>query len=533
MQSVLLTLTTFLPLFGAMVMLFLPKEEETNLKWWAFLISAITFVVSLPLLFQFEIQNGGMQFIEYYPWIPSFGVSYHLGIDGISLFLVIMTTAFSPFVILSTFSAIHHRMKEFFILLLVLESGMIGVFVSLDLFLFYVFWEVMLVPMYFLIGIWGGDNRIYASVKFFLYTLIGSLFMLLAIIYLAISSSKGNAAFDFNLLSLMNKPLYDTQIQIWLFLAFAVSFAIKVPLFPFHTWLPDAHVQAPTAGSVVLAAVLLKMGTYGFLRFAIPLFPQATEIFMPALATLAVIGIIYGAMLAFVQHDIKKLVAYSSISHLGVVVLGIASLTTESLTGSVYQMLGHGVTTGALFLLIGMIYERRHTRELSEFGGLAKQLPMYATCFVIIVLGSAGVPGFVGFIGEFLILSGTFLAPSSVQVFEHFSYFSLLSAISVSGVILSAVYLLKLVQKMFFGPLSQEKNQNLLDLSFREKTVLLPFLVLTIIMGLAPSYFTQRIEPSIRHLVNTHQQKLAQGASLEKQERLTVSDITKAKLSMK
>lgn len=430
-----------------------------------------------------------MQFVEQYPWINAIGASYFLGIDGISLFLVLLTTFLSMLAILSSWKAVTQKIKGYYACLLFLETGMIGVFVSLDLLLFYLFWEAMLIPMYFLIGIWGGPRKIYATIKFVLYTMVGSLLMLVAIMYLAYQFKTIAGYYTFNLLSLYQSGL-NPEVQVWLFLAFALAFAIKVPLFPFHTWLPDAHVEAPTAGSVLLAGILLKMGTYGFLRFCLPLFPQAAMQFMPVVIALAVVGIIYGALVAMVQPDIKKLVAYSSVSHLGFVMLGIFVFNLQGITGGILQMVNHGLSTGALFLLVGMIYERRHTRQISEFGGLAKVMPRYYGFFLVIMLSSIGLPGLNGFIGEFTILIGSF------------QFNPWITAIATFGVVLSAGYMLWMFQRIFFGQVTHEENRLLFDLSKREIAILVPIIILVFWIGIYPKPFFNRMEASVVHLIS-------------------------------
>jgi NADH-quinone oxidoreductase subunit M len=481
--SQLLSLLILLPVAGAVLIALTRRESVLLQKVVGLAASLVTFVLSWRLVSLFR-DTAAYQFEERYAWIPAWGISYHVGIDGLSLWLVILTTFLTPLCLLGSWSSIEKRVREFVMFMLLLEAGMIGVFVALDLFLFYVFWEAMLVPMYFLIGIWGHERRIYAAVKFFLYTFAGSVLMLVA--FLVLYQASGLRSFDIP--ALVAAPV-DPALQTWLFLACAIAFAIKVPMWPFHTWLPDAHVEAPTAGSVILAGVLLKMGGYGFLRLAIPLFPDAAVKLAPLVGVLAVIGIVYGALVSLVQPDLKKLVAYSSVSHLGFVMLGIAALTTTGVTGAVYQMLNHGISTGALFFLVGMLYDRRHTRQISEFGGLRTAMPWFFAVFLLISLSSIAVPGTNGFVGEFLILIGAWsFSPSLVVV-------------AALGVILAAGYVLWMVKRVFYGELSNPKNQGLPDLSAREATVLLPLVVLAIVMGIASPIFTRRIEPAADALV--------------------------------
>jgi len=494
-----LNLVIFLPLVAALGLAFVPKDQHGLIKWGAFAAAVGTFLVSLSLLGEFRLaSNADYQLVTAVPWIPQFGVQYKIGIDGISLVMVLLTTLLSAIAILSSFEAIRERVKEYFIFLLLLETGMLGVFVSLDLVLFYVFWEVMLIPMYFLIGIWGGPNRAYATIKFVLYTLVGSLLMLVAIIWLFAASGQGGQEATFDLVKLTDPqgPIaqttaLDLKSRFWLFLAFAIAFAIKVPMFPFHTWLPDAHVEAPTAGSVILAGVLLKMGTYGFLRFCIPLFPDVALQLAPWFLALSVVGIIYGALVAYVQKDIKRLVAYSSVSHLGFCVLGLFAFTREGVTGSVLQMVSHGLSTGALFLLIGMIYERRHTRQISEFGGLWKVIPVFSFFLLISMLSSVGLPGLNGFPGEFLILIGTWGPPGSPPTNQW------AAVLAATGVILGAAYLLWMFQRMMQGPLDNPENKKLKDLSFREVATLVPLVILMIWIGVMPTTFTSMFDGAV------------------------------------
>ncbi len=491
----LLTVVTFVPLCGALLLALIPRDEAGQHRATTLAVSLLTFFISLGLWFGFDASPGApeFQFEVKQPWMSSIGIGYHVGLDGVALLLVMLTTALMPIVILSTWNAVEDRVKEFMVALLVLETAMIGTFAALDLILFYVFWELILIPMYLLIGIWGSKNRLYATVKFFIYTFAASVLMLLAILFLYFHD--GNT---FDYVEARSALQVTSEQGKYLFLAFALAFAVKVPMFPLHTWLPDAHTEAPTAGSVILAGVLLKMGTFGFFRYAMPLFPEAALAFRPAIAALATVGIVYGALMCFVQTDMKRLVAYSSVSHLGYVMLGLAAFSSESLTGSVYQMLNHGVSTGALFLLVGMLYERRHTRVIAEYGGLAKQVPWIATTFVIVTLSSIGLPGTNGFVGEFLILSGTFL--SRVQ------HSTVLATLGAAGVILGAVYMLVLVEKVFFGKITNPENAHLRDLSVREGFVLAPMIALIVVMGIMPGPFLAPAKPAVDRLVQRFQQ---------------------------
>jgi len=488
----LLSLIVFTPLIGALFVMLTSAEQHTALRRGAFIFSLLPFALSVYLLMQFDAGNPGFQFTENVPWIPAFGVSYSVGIDGMSLFLLLLTTFLTPLVILAGWD-VHRRIKEYMVFMLLMETGMLGAFVAIDLFLFYVFWEVMLVPMYFLIGVWGGERRVYAAIKFVLFTMTGSLLMLVAILYLVTLHGQQTGQLTFDLVRLYDFSI-PVSVQRWLFAAFALAFAIKVPMFPLHTWLPDAHTEAPTGGSVILAGVMLKMGTYGFLRFAIPLFPLAAREAMPIIVVLATIGIVYGALVSMVQPDLKRLVAYSSVSHLGFVMLGMAALNMQGVEGSIYQMLNHGLSTGALFLAVGVIYERRHTRLITEFGGLWQQLPIYGAIFMIVMLSSVGLPGLNGFVGEFLILLGAF------------GTHRVAAAVAVSGVVLGAVYMLWMYQRVMFGPLENPANRQLKDLSRREIFVFAPILVMFFVMGLYPRPFLSRMEPSVQaYLMRLHQ----------------------------
>ena len=482
-----------IPLAGALLIWAAPTSLARKV---AFAVALVEFVVSLGLWWAYDPAGPAMQVGGALPWIPAWGISYRVGVDGISLFMVLLTTFLMPLAVLGSWSGITKREKAYYALLLVLTTGMIGVFVSLDLFLFYVFWEVMLIPMYFIIGVWGGKGRLYASIKFFLYTFLGSLLMLVAI--LALYFNAGRAAggvYDFGYEHILRYATLPMGAQFWLFGAFFLAFAIKVPMVPFHTWLPDAHVEAPTAGSVILAGILLKMGTYGFLRFALPLFPSvATDPTVSAVVvTLAVVGIVYGALVAMVQPDFKKLIAYSSVSHLGFVVLGIWALTVQSVQGALMVMINHGISTGALFFLVGMIYERRHSRLLADFGGLARVVPAYAAVLTLVSLSSIGLPGTNGFVGEFLVLLGTFRTHPVA------------AGIAATGVIFAAAYLLWALQRVIYYKLDKPENRDLKDLVPREWAVLVPLLVAIVWLGLFPGPVLRRMEPSARHFIESVQ----------------------------
>jgi NADH-quinone oxidoreductase subunit M len=492
-----LTFITFFPLIGIPLVLALSllyRESEEPMKIGALIVSIIEFLISIPLYTNFKIGFAGMQFEVEHPWIQSLGISYHLGIDGISLFLVLLTTFIMPITILSSWHSIHKGMREFLIVILTIETALIGTFTALDMVLFFVFWEAVLIPMYFIIGIWGAERRIYAAIKFFIYTALGSALMLVAILYLYFAHIDQFGTPSMNVLDFykLNIPYFGiTSPQGLVFLAFSLAFAIKIPMFPLHTWLPDAHVEAPTAGSVILAAILLKMGTYGFLRFSLPLFPQATMDFLPVISVIAIIGIIYGAMFAFAQNDLKKLVAYSSVSHLGLVMLGILVLNVQGVEGGIYQMLNHGLSTGALFIIVGMIYERRHTKLIAEFGGISKVMPVFAIFFMLAALSSIGLPLLNGFIGEFLILVGAF----------RWNY--IYSALGATGMILGAIYMLWAYQRVMFGPLENSENKALRDLSLREIMVFLPIVLMFFVMGVYPKPFLSRMEPTVEALLKS------------------------------
>jgi NADH-quinone oxidoreductase subunit M len=499
----ILTTLTFLPLAGALLLLLIPREEVGLHRGIAFTVTLLTFLASL---FLFPIEPAQWNAVVDKEWVPAFGIRFHLGVDGISLWLVMLTTFLMPIVMLSTWTAVNKKVREFMIAMLVLETGMIGTFLALDLFLFYTFWEVMLIPMYFIIGIWGGDRKLYASIKFVIYTMVGSLLMIVAILYLYVKNHDVTQTWTFDYDTLSKLVLTPTQ-QLYCFLAFALAFCIKVPLFPFHTWLPDAHVEAPTAGSVVLASVMLKFGTYGLLRFAMPLFPDAFVRMAPLLAVLATIGIVYGSFVAFAQKDVKKLIAYSSVAHLGFVVLGLAMWNVKAIDGAMIVNLSHGISTGGLFLCIGVIYERRHTRKIDEFGGLAAIMPRYFAVFMIMTLASVGLPGTSGFVGEFLVLIGSFGAYKTWTTFTLFPHPKALTGIAALGVILSAVYMLYLFQKMMFGPLSNAKNRDLKDLSAREVALFVPMAVMALWMGIYPSTFLSDIDPAVQKTVDALVQK--------------------------
>ena len=491
-RSNILTITLFTPLVGALVIMLLPKEGKDTIRWVGNVFAFLGFLISLALIFWFDADQGGFQFVKQVEWIPTIGAQYHLGIDGISLLMVLLTTLLGFLSILSSWTAIGERVKEYYAFFLILQTGMLGVFMALDFFLFYVFWEVMLVPMYFLIAIWGtpGPRRLYAAIKFFLFTLFGSVLLLLGILalYSGYYDEFGSRTFDITRLMDLNLPL---KTQIAIFVLFGVGFAIKVPMFLVHTWLPDAHTEAPTAGSVILAGVLLKMGTYGFVRFSLPLLPDASADawVVRVMVVLSIIAIIYGALVSLMQKDWKKLVAYSSVSHLGFCTLGLFALNPNGIAGSILQQINHGITTGALFLIVGIVYERRHTREISEYGGLSTVMPVFATIFMIITMASIGVPGLNGFIGEFTILQGAFE--------ESWIW----AAFAVLGIVLGAAYMLWLYQRTMFGPITNAKNEKLPDLNVRELVTLVPLVILAFWIGLYPKPYFRILEKPVAQIV--------------------------------
>jgi len=486
-----LTVLVFLPAAGAVLLLLFPRRAAAAAKFFALGVSIVNAAISLPLWWNFDTALRGFQFRETHPWIPALGITYAVGIDGISLVLVLLTTILTPVSLLFSLTHVEKQAKGFSIAFLILETGMIGSLVSLDLALFYFLWEVMLVPMYFIIGIWGGARRIYAAMKFFLFTMAGSLLMFLAILYLAIRHAAATGTWSFALEDL-GRLSFTGPVQTLLFLAFALAFAVKVPVFPLHTWLPDAHTEAPTAGSIILAGVMLKLGVYGYLRFALPLFPDAAMRFAPWLGALGVIGVIYGAIVAYAQKDMKRLVAYSSVSHLGLVVIGIGAFTTISLQGSILQMVNHGLSTGALFLLVGVLYERRHTREIAAYGGIAGIVPVTTALFLVATFSSIGLPGLNGFVGEFLILLGTWTSAHRIW-----------AVLAATGVILSAVYMLTLVQRVFWNPVTHDENRKLTDIRPSELVAAAVLVVLMVWIGVRPNEVLDRLRASVESLQET------------------------------
>ncbi|MHB1342780.1 MAG: NADH-quinone oxidoreductase subunit M [Thermoleophilia bacterium] len=496
-----LTLLTFLPTLGALFMLLFMRGRPSAYKATALVVSLATFALSVFMMTAFRTDTAAFQFEENFVWIQSFGINYHLGVDGISMLLILLTTFLSVIAIVGSWNYVKDRELGFFISLLILETGMIGVFASMDLFLFYVFWEIQLIPMYFIIGIWGGARRIYAAIKFFLYTFTGSVLMLVAMLGIVFWYGRETGTMTFDILTLQQAG-FPSSVQFWGFLAFFVAFAIKVPMFPFHTWLPDAHVEAPTAGSVILAGVLLKMGVYGMIRFCIGFFPEATVKAVPWVMVLSVIAIIYGAAVSLVQPDMKKLVAYSSVSHMGFVTAGLFAFNLQGIEGSVLQMVNHGILTGALFQMVGFFYERMHTREIKDYGGMARPLPIAAAFFSLFVLGSLGLPGLNGFVGEFLILLG---------VFQYMKVFAVLASV---GIILGAAYLLWMYQRTMFGPLTNEKWLSLKDLSLREVVTLAPLATMSVVIGVWPQPFLNMLHEPAANILAQVEPFMAQKQSL-------------------
>ena len=517
----ILNIVTYFPLVGVVLIILWPKgkENDDGIRWIGNIVGFVGFLVSLPLILSFNdpkyVSASGMRFEADSEWITAIGARYHVGIDGISMLLILLTTLLGFVSILSSWSAIQERVREYYSHMLLLQTGMLGVFISLDFFLFYVFWEAMLVPMYFLIAVWGGPRRLYAAIKFYLYTLFGSVLMLLGILALYFYHHRQTGVWSFDILQFQKLDV-PMELQWWIFLAFFVGFAIKVPMFPFHTWLPDAHVEAPTAGSVILAGVLLKMGTYGFVRLSLPILPQATMHFLPWMLLLSIIGIIYGALVAMMQKDMKKLVAYSSVSHLGFCMLGVFAATPVALQGGILQMINHGISTGALFLIVGIIYERRHTRMIADLGGLSHIMPVYATVFLIMTLSSIGLPALNGFIGEFMILQGVFGDPG-LRVW---------AILGASGVVLGAAYMLWLYQRVMFGKLDNPENQHLPDLNLRELATFVPLIILAFWIGLYPKTFLRYLDKPVIDLVQRVRPEMLQG-----QEIRTMSPLPEAPLA--
>ncbi|HJK93590.1 MAG TPA: NADH-quinone oxidoreductase subunit M [Polyangiaceae bacterium LLY-WYZ-15_(1-7)] len=528
----LLTALLVVPMLGAIGVLFMPRQWPNAIRRFSVAMLTVNFGLSLLLLPDFvelvqyvlgrlpgvedltlaDYSQQGYLFVVDEPWIESVGISYKLGVDGISLWLVLLTTLLTPIALFASWTSVKTKVKEYALAFLLLEVGMLGAFFALDLFLFYVFWELMLVPMYLIVGVWGGPNRVYAAVKFFLYTMVGSLLMLVAILYLVGSYEELTGFYTFDLVALHDVILpFDAQVL--LFLAFAVAFAIKVPMFPFHTWLPDAHVQAPTGGSVILAAVMLKLGTYGLLRFAMPMFPLASQFLGPTIAVLGVIGIVYGAYCAWVQKDVKKLVAYSSVSHMGFIALGMFAMTPQGINGAIIQMVNHGVSTGALFILVGVIYERRHTRDIDEFGGLAKVMPWYAVLFIIVAMSSIGLPGTNGFIGEFMIMNGAFASSFIEGPFDIVGlgrWGVVHTLVAATGVILAALYMLHAVLKMFWGPVSKKENEGLRDMTWREWAAVAPLILFIFWIGVHPTTFLDASAPAVDNFISDFRTKFAE-----------------------
>jgi len=530
----LLTAIALLPAVFAVLVAFLPGDQPRTARAMGFVGSVVTFVVSLAVFGWWDSGLSGYQLVDDYSWIPAIGARWTLGLDGLALPLVLLTTFLTPLTFVGSWSAIDKRVKEFTIALLVLETGMLGSLLAIDLLVFYVFWEIMLVPMYLIIGIWGGADRVYATVKFFIYTMAGSLLMLIAIIYMYLKAGG-----SFSLTQLLDLSLTGDE-QFWLFSAFALAFLIKVPVFPFHTWLPDAHTEAPTPGSVILAGVLLKLGTYGLLRFAIPLFPSAMGTYSGLFLVLAVVGIVFGALMAYVQKDVKRLVAYSSVSHLGFVMLGIAIFNEEALAGAVLQMVNHGVSTGALFMLVGFVYERRHTREIKAFGGIAEKMPIYAAFFVIVTMSSIALPLTNGFVGEFLIFAGTFKEAAQSKIGgAGVSWRDLsmtLGFVAVSGIILGAVYMLSVVRRVFFGKIDNAANEQLTDLTWRERILMSAFAVFIFWIGVMPGPFLSMSEATIKDMVAQNRPAILQvrsPADYQREEKQKLAESLKTRAALK
>lgn len=485
----ILSLLTFLPLLGVFFILLINGNEETtsrNSRRVALYTTMFNFILSLFMLVDFDGTSAEFQFVENLEWFPALGINYHMGIDGISLFFVILSTFLTPICILASWNSIQKRVKEYMVAFLILETFMIGTFCALDAVLFYVFFEGVLIPMFIIIGVWGGPRRVYSAFKFFLYTLLGSVLMLVALLALYLQAGTSNIP------TLIANPVVR-DMQLWLWLAFFASFAVKMPMWPVHTWLPDAHVEAPTAGSVILAGVLLKMGGYGFLRFSIPMFPEATEFFTPMVMWLSVIAIIYTSLVALVQEDMKKLIAYSSVAHMGFVTLGIFTATTQGIEGGIFQMLSHGIISAALFLCVGVVYDRLHTRDIGRYGGLVKNMPKYATVFMLLMLGSVGLPGTSGFVGEFLVLMGVFQVNTYVAVF------------ATTGVVLGAAYMLVLYRRVIFGVQKNKDAAEMIDLTKLEYSYLVPLVLIVLWLGIAPSYVMDRISPSVQRLISQYE----------------------------
>ena len=512
----ILSLMTFLPLLGAILIMTMKGDAlqvAKNARYAALFTSALVFVLSLVMMVNFAPNESGFQFIEYKAWFPSLNISYHMGVDGISMFFVVLSAFLTPICILASWQSIETRVKEYMICFLLLEVFMIGTFCAMDAILFYVFFEAVLIPMFIIIGVWGGQRRVYSAFKFFLYTLLGSVLMLVALLTMYMEAGTAD-------IPTLMQTKFDPSMQIWLWLAFFASFAVKMPMWPVHTWLPDAHVEAPTAGSVILAGVLLKMGGYGFLRFSVPMLPQATEMFIPLVFGLSIIAIIYTSLIALVQQDMKKMIAYSSVAHMGFVTLGIFTLTEQGVDGAIFQMISHGIVSAALFLCVGVVYDRLHTRDINKYGGLAKTMPFYATIFMVLMLGSVGLPGTSGFVGEFLALLGAFKVDTVT------------ATLASLGVVLGAAYMLLLYRKVIFGTSASPEAAAMPDVDNREYAYLLPLVILVIWLGVAPGYVLDRISPSTQKLVADYHKNLKDtGMPLEKQAQITPDDLDLKRVS--